>query len=419
MLDRKTPPPFQHTTTFTLLEPEIITLSNGLRIVFVNGGEQAVTKIEFVFKAGKWFETKSGVAYFTAHLLQKGTPSKNSYQISELIDQHGLSVEINPGFDFSSMALYGLNKNIFQSFDLLQEILTQPTFPEIELQQAKDIYIQGLKINLEKTSYLASRQLRLNLFGITHPYGKDASVEEVNSLTRNLLSSFHTQQYSDFEVICSGKINSTIKEAIINLVSSFTKHSILEINTPVSQPGEKKQNLEKEGTVQSSIRLGKRIIGRTHEDYAALLLLNHIFGGYFGSRLMKNIREEKGLTYGIYSSVSPLKHDCFITIGADVNKENRELTVDEIKKELQTLRDRPVELNELETARNHFIGSMQSELTTPFAHADKIKSSMLYSLPKGFHQSLILKIASLSQEDLQYTAKKYFDEESFTEVTVG
>jgi predicted Zn-dependent peptidase len=419
MLDRKTPPPFQHTTSFTLLEPEKITLPNGLTIVFVNGGEQEVTKIEFVFKAGKWFETKPGIAYFTTHLLQKGTTTKNSYEISELIDQHGLSVEVNPGFDFSSISLYGLSKNIYQSFDLVKEILSQPTFPENELQQAKDIYVQGLRINLEKTSYLASKQLRQNLFGASHPYGKDASVEEVNALTRDSLSAFHQQRFTDFEVICSGKITRTIKDAVINLVSSFTKYGMDKPEGHTIITGEKKQYIEKQDSVQSSIRMGKRSIGRTHDDYAALLLLNHIFGGYFGSRLMKNIREEKGLTYGIYSSLSPLKNDCFITIGADVNKENRELTVEEIKKELQALREKVIDSNELETARNHFIGSMQSELSTPFAHADKIKSSILHNLPQGFYQSLILKIDALMQDDLQRTAKKYFDEESFIEVAVG
>jgi zinc protease len=419
MLDRKTPPPFQHTTSFTLLEPEKITLPNGLTIVFVHGGEQEVTKIEFVFKAGKWFETKSGIAYFTTHLLQKGTATKSSYQISELFDQHGISVEVNPGFDFSSIALYGLSKNIYQSFGLVKEMLSQPTFPDIELQQAKDIYVQGLRINLEKTSYLASKQLRQNLFGVNHPYGKDASVEDVNALTRDSLFIFHQQRFTDFEVICSGNITPIIKDAIIHLVTSFTKYELGEAEKHAIITGEKKQHIEKQGSVQSSIRMGKRSIGRTHDDYAALLLLNHIFGGYFGSRLMKNIREEKGLTYGIYSSLSPLKNDCFITIGADVNKENRELTVEEIKKELQALRETAIDSNELETARNHFIGSMQSEITTPFAHADKIKSSILHNLPQGFYQSLILKIDTLTQDDLQRTAKKYFDEESFIEVSVG
>jgi predicted Zn-dependent peptidase len=134
---------------------------------------------------------------------------------------------------------------------------------------------------------------------------------------------------------------------------------------------------------------------------------------------MKNIREEKGLTYGIYSSVASMIRDSYLVIGADVNKENRELTVEEIKKEMQVLRTKAIESTEFETARNHFIGSLQSEITTPFAHADKIKNIILNKLPSDYYQALLHRIDSLSSADLLATAQKYFHEDSFFEVTVG
>jgi predicted Zn-dependent peptidase len=179
------------------------------------------------------------------------------------------------------------------------------------------------------------------------------------------------------------------------------------------------QMIEKENTVQSSIRLGKKIINRSHPDYPAVLFLNHIFGGYFGSRLMRNIREEKGLTYGIYSSVVSFLNNGYLSIGADVNQENRQLTVDEIRKELVVLRSIPIDHAELETARNHFIGSFQSEITTPFAHADKIKNLILNSLPHQYYNSLLARVDQLTSQDLLETAQRYFNEESFSVVTVG
>lgn len=419
MLDRTVAPPFQKTNNFVLIKPERIVLSNGIQITYVDGGEQEVVKIEFIFKAGKWYENQPGVSYFTAHLLQKGTVQKTSYQISAAFDQLGIHLEFNPGYDFTSIALYGLNKNIDRVFDLTNEILTQPSFPDNELQQAKDIYIQGLKINLEKTSYLASLQLRKNLFGEDHPYGYDATVDQIRNIKRTDLSDFHQRLYADLEVICSGKITPQIKNSIEKALSGFLKSNIQEPAFLKVNRLPFYQIVEKEGSVQSSIRLGKLVVGRNHADYPALLLLNHIFGGYFGSRLMKNIREEKGLTYGIYSSIVALKHDTYVSIGADVNKENRELTVEEIKKEIQALRSELIGDTEFETARNHFIGGFQSEISTPFAHADKIKNMMFYHLPENYYQNLLQKIEQLNSANLRDIANRYLAEDTFFEVAAG
>ncbi len=419
MLDRKAPPRFQKSNSFSLVKPEKITLTNGLVITAVSGGEQEVVKVEFIFKAGKWQEHQAGVSYFTAHLLQKGTATKNSFRISSEFDQYGVHLEVSPGYDFTSITLYGLTKNMNRFFELIHEIITQPSFPELELQQAKDIYIQGLKINLEKTSYLASRQLRQSLFGNDHPYGRDADVEDIQKIQREQLASFHQEHFKEFEIICSGKVTDPL---IRGLTKIFGELAVSKGNNRIVEVKEANANpsfVEKENAVQSSIRLGKRIISRAHPDYPELLLLNHILGGYFGSRLMKNIREEKGLTYGIYSSLTALIHDSYFSIGADVNKENRELTIQEIKNELKNLRVQLIGKTDLETAKNHFIGSLQAEITTPFAHADKIKTILLYSLPTDFYQSLLNKIDWINENDLLETAQKYFDEESFSVVAAG
>ena len=419
MLDRKQPPLFQKSNAYSLIKPSTTVLANGLVITCVPGGEQEVAKIEFVFKTGKWQEPEPGISYFTTHLLQKGTASKNSFEISSEFDQYGVHVEVSPGNDFTSFTLYGLTKNIVRFFDLSYELITQPLFPEDELQQAKDIYIQGLKINLEKTSFLASRLMRQTLFGKDHPYGRDAEVSDVEKIDRASLQSFHKNYYNDFEIICSGKIT---KELLNGLAKKFETLPLKKVNiVPVDKNiiASPDQYLVKENSVQSSIRLGRKIVSRIHPDYPAILFLNHILGGYFGSRLMKNIREEKGLTYGIYSSIAALKHDTYMSIGADVNKENRELTVQEIKNELKILCTQLVGNEELETARNHFIGSLQAELTTPFAHADKIKTLLLYNLPANYYQELVLKIDSLQSSDLIEIAKKYLNGEGFAVVAAG
>lgn len=419
MVDRTVQPAFQKSSAFDLIHPETITLKNTLPVTVVRGGEQAVAKIEFVFGAGKWHEAHPGVSYFTSHQLQKGTVSKSSYQISSETENLGVHFEVSPGHDFSSVALYGLTKNIPEIFNLTRELITAPVFPEQELDQMKAIYNQTLKINLEKTSYLASLELRKKLFGQDHPYGRDAGLSDISGIQRDWLTDFHKARFGSFRVICSGKITDTLLRALTDCFQSIPLNASPEkefsaVHTDVS-PG----FIEKKESVQSSLRLGRRAVNRTHTDYPALLLLNHIFGGYFGSRLMKNIREEKGLTYGITSSVAALKHSSYLTIGTDVNKENRELALQEIKNEMRTLCTNLIAGSELEIARNHFIGSLQSEITTPFAHADKIKNLLLFSLPAGYYQQLILKVDALSPHDLMEAANKYLNPETFTSVTVG
>ncbi|MEO7991869.1 MAG: pitrilysin family protein [Chryseolinea sp.] len=419
MLDRTLAPPFNKSTAFNLLLPERQTLQNGVEAFFVSGGNQEVIRVELVFPAGRWFERKWGAAYFAANLHSKGTSTKTSFEIAQAFDHYGAHLEISPGLDVVSISLFSLNKNLQPALSLLSELISDSAFPEKEIEQIKSIYLQNLKVNNEKTSFQASKLIRKNLFGELYPYGKELEESDVAALSRDHLIDHFNTFFKDITLFVSGKITAENKQNIIQTLSVLPCSKQLDKMISLSDPGKTSQRVEKEGSIQSSIRMGKRIIDRKHPDYAHILLLNHILGGYFGSRLMKNIREEKGLTYGIYSSLNILKHNGFLVIGADVNKENLDLTFDEIRKELKRLRTEKINQEELDTARNHFIGSLQSEITTPFAHSDKIKNIVMFHLPDQYYQNLIHKIDGASFADLLRIANDYFSEDSFTEVAVG
>jgi zinc protease len=225
--------------------------------------------------------------------------------------------------------------------------------------------------------------------------------------------------FKNMSVIVSGKVDS---KAATQIAAKFgqLKTSASDVTPSVSGNHVPfHEHIEKPGSVQCSIRAGRKSLLRSHPDYAGVIFTSHLLGGYFGSRLMKNIREEKGLTYGIYASVHPLQNDSYLVIGADVNKENLSLTMDEIRKELKQLRTVRVPDEELHTAKNHFIGSLQSEITTAFSHADKIKTIYLSSLPQDFYHQLIEKIDAISAEQIIEISEKYFHEDSISEVAVG
>jgi zinc protease len=419
MLDRTLAPPFNKSTAFNVLLPERQTLQNGVETYFVSGGNQEVVRVELIFPAGRWFEKKWGAAYFSANLLSKGTSTKTSFEIAQAFDRYGAHLEISPGLDTVSISLFSLNKNLQPALTLLFELITDAAFPEKEIEQIKSTYLQNLKVNNEKTSFQASKLIRKNLFGEVYPYGKELEESDVATISRDHLIDHFNTFFKDVTLFVSGKITPQNKQDIVQTLFNLPYRKAESKTVLFANHSRTSTRVEKEGSIQSSIRMGKRIIDRKHPDYANLLLLNHILGGYFGSRLMKNIREEKGLTYGIYSSLNILKHNGFLVIGADVNKENLDLTFDEIRKELKRLRSEKINQEELDTARNHFIGSLQSEITTPFAHADKIKNIVTFNLPDQYYQNLINKIDSLSSTELLRVANDYFSEDSFTEVAVG
>jgi predicted Zn-dependent peptidase len=261
--------------------------------------------------------------------------------------------------------------------------------------------------------------VRKNLFGEAHPYGKELDEADVLQLNREGLVQHYSTFFTKGTVLVSGRVSDKNQKIVADLFSSFGHNSIVRNDFSNQDLHYSREVSQKDGSVQASVRLAKKSVSKTHPDYIDALFLNHILGGYFGSRLMKNIREDKGLSYGISSSLHALKNDCYLVIGADVNRENLDLTFDEIAKEIKRLRTEKIDGEELEVARNHFIGSLQLEITTSFAHADKIKSIVLYNLPHSYYQNMITRIDAITSDDLLRVANQYFAEDTFVQVAVG
>lgn len=419
MLDRRIAPKHTEITSFHLPTPEIHTLSSGVPLFVLRGVSQQVIKIELVFSGSKWDETKSGLSFFTAQMLEKGTVTKTSFEIADYFDRHGASVEISSGFDFVSVSLFSLTKNIDKVLPLFTELVTSSIFPDNELSLQKEIFNQNLKINNEKTSYVASKLIKQHLFGNTHPYGRAIEEDDVNQLTREDLNNFFHNHFSLIQTFVVGSLDESVLNLLISELSMIpvAHHKKNNLNFPVSQ-NESTEYLKKTSSIQSSLRLGKRTINRSHQDYPSLILINHIFGGYFGSRLMKNIREDKGLTYGIYSSINNLRNDAFFVIAADVNRINKDVALAEIRNELNILCNKLIGIQELQNAKNHLLGSLQLEIANPFSVIEKIKTIRLYGLNENFYNDLFLDILDLNEQTLQRVANNYLTG-NIIEVVVG
>jgi zinc protease len=419
MLDRKNPPSFAKDFSFDLPNPEIITLTNGLQVVWLNNIPQEVIKLDIVYKAAKWHEPKIGVSYFTAHMIEKGTAKLSSKKIAELLDQQGAQLEVSAGADFTSIALYTLSKNFEKVIPVFFDILREPIFPEEEFKLLSDIFLQNLKINQGKNSFVATRALQKNLFGKNHPYGSSIEEEDMNKISISDLVSFFKNSFTPHEVYLTGNLNPLQTSTFLQSLSSlgFKRTFDGEFHSKTTTVSQEK--IKKEKSIQSAIHFGKISLKKTHSDYPGLLLVNHILGGYFGSRLMKNIREKKGLTYGIYSSLNARLQASLVTIATDVNIEKIEATITEITKELQLLTTNPIPAEELKTAKNHLLGNLQLEVSNPFSASDKIKHLRLFQLQSSFYTNLFDTIKKLTDKDLQSIAAQQLLPSSFISITVG
>lgn len=419
MLDRKSAPQFSPLENFLLPEPEITKLTNGGNLVCLDIVQQDVIRIELLFKSGKWYEPAPGISHFTAQLLDKGVPGKTAYQIATWFDLFGASIEISAGLDFIAVTLYSLASNVEKTLPLFFQLVTVPSFPLDELNQAKDIFSQNLKLNLEKNSFVASRNIRKNIFGELHPYGATLDQPHLLTIEPDLLQQYFKNRFTLFEVYVTGKLNPSTRamlEANLNQLNSNSPSLPREFTATGLDP---MQLIEKSDSIQTSLRLGKRSVNRNHPDYPQLILLNHLLGGYFGSRLMKNLREEKGLTYGIHSSISAFANDSVFMIGTDVNKKDRELAISEIKNEIKVICDQPISDTELTLARNHLLGGLQLDTANPFSVMEKIKTIRTHKLNPQFYNQIFSRISETTPRTLMELAQTHLVPETLYVVAVG
>lgn len=423
MLDRTINPDFQTIKSINFPPVKAINLSNGIPLYVINVGEQPVIKIEFSFEAGSWQETQNGVSLFTAKMITEGTSKHSSAQISEYFDKFGSFTESGHGLDRANFVVYGLKKHLPSLLPMVQELLQDSVFPEKELDSLKNIQLNSLQVNSEKTSFIANKIFRKTIFGNVHPYGNSLDEVAIEAINQDILLNFYRNYWQEkpFKIFLSGNIADVEIELIEQYFGGVTIGQSIENKSFIDTFSTKAETLliEKEGAIQSSIRMGKYLMTRKHPDYFPVLLLNEILGGYFGSRLMKNIREEKGLTYGISSNLALLAQAGYFVIGTDVKREFTQQTIDEIYKEIKILQTELVSESELETVKNYMVGSFAGLLNTPFDIADRYKAIFLDNLPLDFYQNYIPNIQQISAIQLLEIANKYLGLETLTEIVVG
>ena len=422
-LDRIIAPSFVDLEPFTLVKPEKLHAASGLTAFILEQGQQEVCRLEIAFPAGKWFEPYTGVSYFTSKLLAEGTRQKSSSTIQQIIAQHGSFFEISPGNDQVTLSIFCLSRYLLPMMALLEEMIEEPLMDADELKKLKAHASQNYALNLNKTSYLAGRAYVHLLFGDQHPYGRVLDDEAIEKVALEDIKKFHQHAFhwNQASVFVSGKgeagMRSFLQEWMKKKNIQGPLKGRLHCDTPL--PVGQFIKVEKEGSVQSSLKAGFFIPSRSEASFPALYMYNEIFGGYFGSRLMQNIREEKGFTYGIHSAMVQDIHTSYWSVQTDINGDHAEATVKEIKYEMQRMQEELVSEDELKVVKNYIIGSFISSLDTPFSFMDRFKATYFNELGDQYYEELMKKLLAVTAQEIQDVARKYFDPQQLNVVIAG
>ena len=418
MLDRTTAPEIHEVDQIKFLPPQIVELNNNVSLFWLRDVPNSTARIDFYFDAGT-IRSKSLVASLTAGMIFSGTNEKDSITFHNLLDDLGAFYDVGVSHENAVISFYGLNDQMCNIFKIFEEAIEKVIFPQTEFEEIIQERKQKLQVSLEKVGVLAQREFQKSLFYQT-AYGRYANLEDYNNISRSEIIDFFERYYKSglTKIVVVGDIS----DLDINYIKNQSKKWCVLQNPKYdfafsNKPTQK--HLIKEGAIQAAIRIGKILFNKQHEDYIPFTILNTILGDYFGSRLMKNIREDKGYTYGVGSYVSEFNETGYLIIATEVGKEFLDQTILEIRKEIELLSTNLISHEELDLVRSYLLGQLLKSADGPYATMDLFLGAEQHGLNLEFYNQYIHKVRTIEPEELRKIARKHLSWESFSIISVG
>lgn len=425
MLNRSKAPHIKDAVAYniTLKKPDVCKLDNGVDVYNVQAGTEEVVQIEWVFRAGNWFEEQKLVASAANFLIKNGTRNKSAYEINEFVDFYGAYLNRSCYNETAVVSLHCLSKQLEHILPLVQEILVDAILPEEELLIYKQNMKQRLAVNLKKCDFIAGRKIDALLFGDHHPYGVYSEMNDYDALQQHALADYYNVFYKNGHctIFSAGILPSNYQQLLNKYFGSlpFNKTATNEISHAILPSSQKKWNIlnDAEG-VQGAIRIARACPLPTDPVFPKLQVLNVLFGGFFGSRLMTNIREDKGYTYGIYSYLMNHIHASAILISTEAGRDVCEATVKEVYHEMEQLRMHEVGKEELLLVKNYLIGTLLGDLDGPFHIIGRWKNLILHGMNESHFNYYVDVIKSIESKELKQLAEEYLHPADFYELVV-
>ena len=423
-IDRTVSPAFKTVEKIEMIQATKKKLRNSIPVYSINAGSQELIKVEFFFSAGMFQQTKPLQAATVNAMLEEGTLKMTAAQIADAVDYYGAFLEVGVSQDHASVVLYTLNKHLKSTLSVVEDVIKNATFPEDELDTHLTNKKQKFHVNNQKVATVARKRFTELIFGEKHPYGINVQEADFEKIKRTDLIDFYRSFYcsGNCKIVLAGKINDDVFSLLDehfgdndwSSVNSLKKNTVEIISCK-----EREQLIFKEDALQSAIRIGKVLFNKTHPDFQSLQILNTVYGGYFGSRLMSNIREDKGYTYGIGSGIASLQNSGYFFISTEVGVDVCKNAINEIYLEMDRLRNELIPADELQLVKNYLLGTFLRSVDGPFAMADRFKGILEYNLGYDYFDKYIATIKGISASQLRDLANTYFDKESMIELVVG
>ena len=416
-----TQPPLTIPATIEVAEAVKHIAPNGIPIYAIDCPEYEVVRVSFVFHAGTITQRHPFTASATANMLAEGSRSMTSQQIAERLDYYGSYFDINIDRDYSYITFCALSKFFPQTAEVIEEIILHPTFPENEVATYCDKRRQRLSIERRKVETIARENFAHAMFGAEHPYGISYPESAYDTLCREHIEEHYRQRYTaeNCIVVCSGSISTEVLGRITSIVEQITTSTIQEEILLPPYSTTHNVRVQHDGAVQSSIRMGRLLFARTHEDFVPMQVLATALGGYFGSRLMQNLRERNGFTYGVFSAMVNFQHTGYLAIATQVGTEVTDEALRQISHEIERLREEPISEQELSLVKNIMAGEMMRILDGPFGIADVTTENILCGFDNHKIEENLQRIRQTTPNDLLTLAQRYLAPEDLVTVVAG
>lgn len=425
MLNRKNQPEILEPEQLTIQKPERIVMPNGVPVNVLNAGESEVIRIDLLMEGGRWQQTQPLQALFTNRMLREGTLRYTAAEIAEKLDYYGSWLELSSASEYAYTTLYSLNKYLPQTLDVLESIIKEPVFPEKELGVIIENNIQQFQVNSSKVDFLAHRGLVKSLYGEEHPCGRLVQEEDYHRINSSVLREFYQRHYhsNNCSIYLSGKVGDSCLHRVEALFGNepfgtdFRKPEKTAY-IPVSRP-EKRIFIEHPDALQSAVRMGMLSLDRNHPDFLKVRVLVTLFGGYFGSRLMSNIREEKGYTYGISAGIMSYPGQGVMAVSAETANEFVEPLIREVYHEIDRLQNDLVSADELSMVKNYMLGEMCRSYESAFSSADAWIFVQTSGLKNTYFTEALEAVKTVTPQEIRELAGRYLCKETLKEVVSG
>ncbi len=406
--DRTVAPPVHQINLTDLKYPDRHFFQQKFPGIIITDDTNPVVMLEFLFRGGKLTEEKPGTAFLTSKMLMEGTRKLDREALVMAFESKGGYIEINSGQEHVSLKLYALKKNFLHCLGLVGDLLTNSIFPEDSLETLKSIRKSTIRNQLSKNNQFATLKFNELIYGLDHPIGQMPDLDKTDSVTISDVTEYYRAYLKTVpKVILSGDVKEGHIEALEDLLGIFQLSSgnanKLEAQATFGVFEEKRSKGE-----QTSIRMGSDCVDMRHPDIYKVKIANAMLGGYFGSRLMSNIREKKGLTYGIYSALVQNNTASYWLIGSELKSEMSNEAYQEILKEINTLANENPDHKETEKLRNYLKGKMQISMGTLFGRVNFYRNLFKYDLNWDYAQEYWESLDSISPSEISEVIGKYY-----------